>query len=305
MTKEQIKTKMKEREEFIISILKEDPKTTVTGKSIDDTVGITAGNRAMYMRKLMKKYPQIQNVGKKEAEYKWVEDKKPAPKKNPEGYLDLTAKKAIDNVSNQAPTIRQGEVWSTVESNGSTQPIFVLNSLNGAAQCMKLYHENSKNIEITGPDYFQIDIFGISYIGDPSHVTFKPLRYCTKRIAESSDVKLKEARWMIAKVFGIDIPDKKQDDACWVENEELKKRITELTEQMAQMLHEEDDCRVENEKLEKRVTELTEKMSQMLHGEPAPVPENYVDCRTAELAILTEQRDIWKTVALKLLEGRA
>lgn len=304
MTKEQIEAKMKEREEFIVSILKEDPKTTVTGKSIDDAVGITASNRAMYMRKLMKKYPQIQNVGKKEAEYKWVEDS-PVKIKNHEGYPDPTAKKAIDNIFNQTTSICPGEVWSTVESNGSTQPIFVLNSLNGAAQCMKLYHENSKNIEITGPDYFQIDIFGISYIGDPSHVTFKPLRYCTKRIAEASDVKLKEARWMIAKVFGIDIPDKKQNDACWVENEELKKRVTELMEQMAQMMHEEDDCRAENEKLEKRVTELTERMAQMSHNEPASVPENYVDCKTAELAIVTEQRDIWKTVALKLLEGRA
>ena len=284
MTREQIKEKMEEREEFIVSILKEDLKHSVSGKSIEDACGITSGNRQVYMRKLMKKYPQIQNTGAKEAEYKWVEDIEPAPKKNHEGYSDPTPKKAIDSVSQNSEPLIPGEVWSTIESNGASQPIFVLNSLNGAAQCMKLYHENAKNIEITGPDYFQIDIFGISYIGDPSHVTFKPLRYCTKRIAEANDVKLKEARWMIARVLGIDIPETKEivKEVPVEDGETIKKLKGKI------ML------------LQAEISRLKEIEPELRRKDPE-IPDGYVDCRTAEIAILTEQRDIWKTVAMKLL----
>lgn len=280
MTKEEIKAKMEEREEFIVDILKEDPKNGVSGKSIEDACGITASNRAVYMRKLMKKYPQIQNVGLKEAEYKWIEDEKPVPKKNPEGYPDPTPKKAIENTS--IPTIKPGEVWSAMETNGASQPIFILNSLNGAAQCIKLYHETSENIKIVGPDHFQIQIYGINYVGDPSHVTPKPLRYLVKRIAVTNKEKLYEARWFLSRVFGIgkDECEAKEDK----EKEELKKLVEQLREDLMGYMMKEAQAATKKPEVK--------------------IPDDYVDCKTAELAIVTEQRDIWKEVALKLLDSQ-
>lgn len=305
MTKEQIKTKMEEREEFIVSILKEDPKSTVTGKSIDDAVGITAGNRVMYMRKLMKKYPQIQNVGKKEAEYKWVEDA-PVSIKNHEGYPDPTAQKAIaateaieipkiktdlkpkkenySNVYRKSLKPSPGEIWTASESSGKSYKFIVAGVFGDYVQCIKCFPAE-ESYEL-GESEVIVEINSQKYVWDPARLGSKPIRYFERRTKLFDLDLLKDVRSRVGEILGIKPPKveirekivyKEKDDACWAENEELKKRVTELTEQMAQMMH----------------------------GEPAPVPENYVECRTAELAIVTEQRDIWKTVALKLLEGRA
>ena len=285
MTKEELRAKMEEREEFIVSILKEDPTNSITGRSIEDACGIKPGNRQVYMKKLMKKYPQIQNVGTKEAEYKWVEDKVPVSKKNSEGYHDPTPQKAIENALStmDSAKIHPGEIWSATESNGSTQPIFILNTLNGAAQCIKLYPESSENIKIIGPDYFTIDIYGISHIGDPSHVTFKPLRYLTRKLVDAPEGKLSEIRWYLSMVFGI--PEKEKTD-------------TDVSE----MKHELQEKQARIYELEAEVDNLKE---QLASSKTSEVPEGYADAKTAQLMVLTEERDIWKTVAMKLLEGRA
>ena len=260
MTKAEIEARMEEREQFIVDILREDPDHTVSGKSIDDACGIKPTNRNMFMRKLMRKYPQIQNVGITEAEFKWVEDMEVISKKNPEGYPDPTPQKAIENtqVTRASVMISPGEVWSAAESNGATRPIFVLNALNGAAQCIKLYSKNEENINIVGPDYFTIDVYGISHIGDPSHVTFKPLRYLTRKLVDVPESKLNEVRRYLSLIFGIKM----------AKEAEPKVEIKEVP-------------------VEK--------------SEPK-IPEGYIDTKTAQVAILTEERDIWKTVAMTLLE---
>lgn len=281
--KEALEAKMKEREDFIVSILKEDPAHSVSGKSIEDACEIKPGNRQVYMKKLMKKYPQIQNVGKKEAEYKWVEDKAPVSKKNSEGYHDPTPQKAIENTLSTLDSIKihPGEIWSATEANGSTQPIFILNTLNGAAQCIKLYPESSENIKIIGPDYFRIDIYGISHIGDPSHVTFKPLRYLTRKLVDAPESKLSEVRWYLSMVFGITKEKKEDPDVSKIEDELQKKQV-----------------RISN--LEAEVEDLKD---QLENSKNCKAPEGYVDAKTAQIMVLTEERDIWKTVALKLLGG--
>ena len=313
MTKEQIEAKMKEREEFIVSILKEDPKSTITGKSIDDAVGITASNRVMYMRKLMKKYPQIQNVGKKEAEYKWVEDA-PVKIKNHEGYPDPTAQKAIAAVCKPVeipeigtdlkpkrpkretlvyrkdPQPQAGEVWSATESSGSKTKLYILSENEGVTECIKLYMLDDYRDTI--PDHLAIKVYMGTYdlIGNLANITSKPTKYLDQCIKKANEAILGEVQKVVAKV--LKLPEK----------EVVKEIKVEVPVEKIVYKEKDDACWVENEKLKKRITELMEQMAQMMHGEPVPAPENYIDCRTAELAILTEQRDIWKTVALKLLE---
>lgn len=284
MTKEELKAKMEEREEFIVSILKEDPSSAVSGKTLEDTCQITASNRSMYMRKLMKKYPQIRNVGKKEAEYKWVEDA-PVKIKNHEGYPDPTAQKAIAAVCNPVeipeigtdlkpkkpkretlvyrkdPQPQAGEVWSATESSGSKTKLYILSENEGVTECIKLYPLD--DYKDTIPDHLAIRVYMGTYdlIGNLANITSKPTRYLDRCIKNANAAILGEVQKVVAKV--LKLPEK-----------EVVKEI----------------------KVEVPVEKIVYKEREEM------IPENFVDTRTAEIAILTEQRDIWKTVALKLLE---
>jgi hypothetical protein len=149
-----------------------------------------------------------------------------------------------------------GEVWSTTEANGSNGRIFVLNSLNGAAQCIKLYPDTTENREVVGGDPFVIG----NYIGDATHATFKPLRYCIRCCMDRDDAKLMEARKRIAQAFGI---------RCFTPE------VREVEVPVEKIVYVEKDS--------------------------TDIPEGYVDMKSVQIALLTEQRDIWKNIAEKLL----
>jgi hypothetical protein len=162
-------------------------------------------------------------------------------------------------------------VWSTTEANGSNGRIFVLNSLNGAAQCIKLYQDTSESREIVGSDPFVVG----NYIGDATHATFKPLRYCIRCCMARDDAKLMEARKRIAQAFGIRCftPEVKE-----VENTEITKE------------------------LKAKILELQNEIYRLKNPDTSvDIPEGYVDMKSVQIALLTEQRDIWKSVAEKLL----
>lgn len=269
---------VKEREEYIVELLKAEHGESISGSSFDKDLNITPSYRSYIFSGLKKKYPQIKNTALlgTEAMYAWVEPKEEETKPVREVVKKEPVKAAT---SKELRKIQPGEVWMSVESNGSRQPIFVLNSLNGAAQCIKLYHETSARIGIIGKDYFQIQIGQKAYVGDPTHVTFKPLKYLSCKEADTDETKLTEARWMLGRIFGIAAAEKEVIKEVPVEKVVEKEVIKEVP-------------------VEKIVYKEKEK-------EETKIPDDYVSTQTARIVILTEQRDIWRTVALKLLERGA
>lgn len=253
---------VKEREEYIVGLLKANHGETVSGKAFDRDLGISPTVRVNTICFLKKQYPQIKNLAKGgDAMYAWVEPEvvtPPAEEPKKEEFKSLSQK--------TLSKIQPGEVWAAVESNGSRRMIYILNTLNERAQCINLYTESSTKVGLIGKDYFQIRVSNRSYIGVPANITSKPLKYLTNKEADADGVKLAEVRWMLSKVFGIP------------ETREVKV-VKEIPVEVP---------------VEKIVYKDKE-------PEEVKIPDDYVDCKTARIAILTEERDIWKTVAMKLL----
>jgi hypothetical protein len=89
------------------------------------------------------------------------------------------------------------------------------------------------------------------------------------------DAKLMEARKRIAQAFGIRCftPEVKEVENTEI-TKELKAKILELQNEIYRLKN--PDASVD-------------------------IPEGYVDMKSVQIALLTEQRDIWKSVAEKLL----
>ena len=251
---------VKEREEYIVELLKANHGETVSGKAFDRDLGITASARIQTISALRKRYPQIKNMAKGgDAMYAWIEpDVVEQPAKEVQTEPKPASKKALSK-------IQPGEIWAALESNGSRRFIYVLNTLNERAQCINLYTESSTKVGLINEDYFRIRVTNRFYIGVPANITSKPLKYLTNKEADADGVKLAEVRWMLSKVFGIPEP------------KEVVKEV----------------------KVEVPVEKIVYKDKE---PEEAKIPDNYISCQTARIAILTEERDIWKTVALKLLD---
>lgn len=257
-----------ERDNTLIDILKKGE--TITSSAIDTKLGFTSpGARQMYMHKLMKKHKEIQNIAPrgKTAEYKWVEDK-PVVEKEP--IIDAPVMTALLTASLATGKALPGEVWQTEESNGAKGMIFVLNSLNNACQCIKLYPDTEENRTIAGSTLIEIEVLGRKYVGDPTHVTFKPLKYCSRRRMFPHMEKLKEVREILADIFGIP------------KREVIK---TVPAEPEVKIVYRD---RVVEKEPEKK--------------EDIKIPDNYVDGKDAYIVCLERELDIWKEVAMKLLE---
>lgn len=259
---------VKEREEYIVELLKANHGETVSGKAFDRDLGISASTRIQTISSLRKRYPEIKNMASLggDAMYAWVEPEVTVkPDEVPKQEVKSLSRKTLSK-------IQPGEVWAAVESNGSRRLIYILNTLNERAQCINLYTESSTKVGLIGKDYFQIRVSNRSYIGVPANVTGKPLKYLTNKEADADGVKLAEVRWMLSRVFGIP------------ETREVKVEVP-----------------VEKEVVKEVPVEVEKIVYKDKEPEEVKIPDDYVDCKTARIAILTEERDIWKTVAMKLL----
>lgn len=254
-----------ERDKILIDILKKGE--TMTSSAIEKKFDMTTPARTMYMHRLAKEHKEIQNISPrgKMAEYKWVEDK-PEPPIVDSVKIPVMTPTLI--ATQETGKILPGEVWQTEESNGTKGMIFALNSLNGACQGIKLYPDDNDSRAIVGDNAFTIDILGRTYIGDPTHVTFKPLKYCVRRRLFTHTDKLKEAREALAKIFGIP-----------------KQEVVKIIKAKPEVVYRDRPVEKEPEKKEE-----------------VKVPDTYVDGRSAYIVTLEREVDIWKTVAMKLLE---
>lgn len=276
-----VTTRIQERKEMLVDLIRT-TKGPVTLSELVNVTGIDRGALRRSMNAICCENPCIRaesGIGRKSTSYTWTPPEKEERKtyrtfKNKEGYSDTTAEKAIestDSPKKDAVSPGAGEVWSTTEANGSNGRIFVLNSLNGAAQCIKLYQDTSESREIVGSDPFVVG----NYIGDATHATFKPLRYCIRCCMDRDNAKLMEARKRIAQAFGIRCFTPEVKD---VENTEITKE------------------------LKAKILELQNEIYRLKNPDASvDIPEGYVDMKSVQIALLTEQRDIWKSVAEKLL----
>ena len=251
-----------EREQIVIDLLKKGE--TVSGASIEKKLGISLAVRSKLMVNLSKEHKEIQNIAPPmmEAQYKWIEDK-PEPPIIDSITIPVMTPTLV--ATQETGKILPGETWQTEESNGTKGMIFALNSLNGACQGIKLYPDTEENRAIVGANPFTIDILGGAYIGDPTHVTFKPLKYCIRRRLFTHTDKLQEAREALAKIFGI--PEK-----------EIIKTVKAKPE--VKVVYRD------------RVVEKKD--------EPE-IPDTYVDAKSAYLVTIERECAIWKEVATKLL----
>ena len=255
-----------ERDKILIDILKKGE--TMTSSAIETKFDMSTPARTMYMHRLAKEHKEIQNISPrgKMAEYKWVEDK---PVKKDE-LVEPQVMTSTLIATQETGKILPGEVWQTEESNGTKGMMFALNSLNGACQGIKLYPDDNDSRAIVGDNAFTIDILGRTYIGDPTHVTFKPLKYCVRRRLFTHTDKLNEAREALAKIFGIP-----------------KQEVVKIIKAKPEVEVVYRDRVVEKEPEEK---------------EEVKIPDNYIDTKTAYLAALERELDVWKKVAMKLLD---
>lgn len=275
---------VREREEYIVELLKAEHGESISGSTFDRDLGISPSVRSNTISQLRKRYPQIKNttpIGT-EATYAWIEPE-PAVAEEPKQASNKELRK-----------IQAGEVWAASESNGSRVMVYVLSQpINGSIQCIKLYTETVNKMGKIGQDYFQVQIGKNSYIGDPSRVSPKPVKYLLCKEADADGVKLLEARWMLARIFGIKTQEPIPKEVV-VEKEVIKEVKIDPNPELE----------AENHDLKQHVLELQNKIYDLENKvpEPEPDPNNYIDCRTARIAILTQERDVWRTVAMKLLD---
>lgn len=344
-----------EREEYIVELLKANHGETVSGKAFDRDLGIDKSVRYNTIHRLKQKYPQIKNLSNGgDAMYAWVEE---GVKIEPQ----VTVKgNPVAAVAKNVRGIKPGEVWKAQESNGGTQMIYVLNTVNDKAQCIKLFRETDKKRGEIGKDYFQVYIGKVPFIGDPAMPTSKPLKYLACKEVDAVPTKLLEVRWMMGMTLGIagtidSLRDeneklraelekaKKEDPWLKTENEDLKEvvarlkakeekymtlkfehkqlkgelavtkehcvkisnSLTEATEKLETLEHDLAEAKAKQEEKEV-IREIVKEVpvEKVVYKDRPEVPEDYIHQSTARIAILTEERNVWKTVAMKLMEGK-
>ena len=289
---------MTEREEYVVELLKERNDTPTEISEITEDLNITHKAGLSLMQKLSKRFGEIRNINPKSkgAAYIWdnMPDKMPIPKptdsrethspflknrekkyRNAEGYVDMTAGKAIENLEPKKDKINEdsiipapGEVWDCVEASGCNCYIYVIAYLNDAVQGVKIRNMEDVVMRIDPRYELVLGIKGETYIGDCSRFTFKPRKYLLNKVTHLGIALLQNTKRQLAMLFDMDI-----------NNQEM---IPEKTQEKI---------------IEKEIVEV-----------PVPVertqeiPEDCMLVTDAIINTVTRERDIWKQVAETLME---
>lgn len=218
-----VKEERNEKSSYILELLKESGKNGVNARVIDDDCNLSYNQRKTIMGHLMADHPEI----KKETvpsgygrvtTYYWIEkpveltthspflkNRYEKTNKNSEGYTDMTATAAIANATREPGYIpAPGEIWKAKESDGKTSYIFVVNYMDNAAQCLKLYDVNTV-VDAASISYpYRVKIGAITYLGDCSKITPKSKKYLISRARGIKDEELMKVRSDVAHALGIE-----------------------------------------------------------------------------------------------------
>ena len=180
----------------------------VTKKDILDTTGYS-GDFKYCMKVLMNQNSELQRVGDRiHATYIWKPGKALYSEiKNPEGYNDFTAGKAIANVmkssSNGKYPMRQhfGEVWQTSIAYDEAEGLLVGSAKEGVCMCYNVY-PTKKPFMKDGYTLKWSDDLGTHYasILNPINCADRKL---SKMVLDLKDVEKKAFAAMIRKVIDI------------------------------------------------------------------------------------------------------
>ena len=274
----------KERDEYILELIKSTGETGVQLKTIAEDCNMSPSATSKYMTAFRATHPEIQAKRAHHSAptfYIWVEPEKkdrethsPFPNsrkdrvdRNSEGYFDPTAGYAIKRVlfGNKGGDLimpEAGEVWEVEETSGKSAYIYVLACEEGAAQCIRLYNMDECDNAAGINRAIRIKIGGMTYIGDASRVTYKPKKYMLRRVLAKDNSILPGVRKAVASVLGI-LSFRYDAEPKVIEKEIIKE--------------------VPVEKIVYR------------DKEEVTVPEGYISVTEAELQDLRHQVEIWKT----------
>lgn len=210
-----------ERESYIVELIKESGTNGLSAKEIEKDCKMTSQQRSVLMTRIKKKHPEIDRVGKpsesptyvwavkpRETHSPFLKNRYEKTNKNHEGYTDMTATTAINNVS--ASDTRDwikpepGEIWVNEESNGKNGYIFVLGFDGMAASCVKLFDIADAAAPQAIDHAIRIKLGAITYIGDCGRPTYKYKKYLVRRARGNKDEDLMKVRKEVASALGIE-----------------------------------------------------------------------------------------------------
>ena len=272
----------KEREDYIVELIKESGTKGVTKTVIDKDCNLTPAYGSVVMNRILRKHPRIKRLGEhnQSPSYVWVEETIDIPKethsaflknryektnRNSEGYVDMTAKTAIENTEPEkkpyTPNLNlicpePGDIW--VDKDGIKYYILSYCISGEYALCIPLFSLNSYGDWSNIRHDIRIKYANETLIGDLGCIACKYRKIFTRKIMRCPVETLMRARKELAVIFGI--------KPIWTEKAEEVKET------------------------------------------PAPqvtkIPDGYISREEAEREKELACAAIWKEVAMKLLDSR-
>lgn len=296
----------KERAEYITELIKESGAEGVNGAVICEDCGLNNKQRSVIMTRLMEKESRIKRISgsNRVPVYIWQEAKEepkkeePAPNPLPatthsaflknrykkqynnEGYLDMTASKAIDNVEKDLITPKAGEIWTSEESSGKRVYVYILAVNDDTAQCVRMYDRKEFIAAETLTNPINIPLGALDLVGDLTRITFKAKKYLVKRERKCVEAHLASVRTVVAKLMGIE-PTVTVTPVPGPERIVTKEVVKEVP-----------------------VEKVVEKI---VYRDKAPVevPDGYISEQEAKIADLQHQMEIWRSAFWAVAKNRS
>lgn len=303
----------------IISTLQSNPDKPYTAKDLAPYLTCKPASVYIYLRAAVAYYPD--NVKKKSITrdgqngtfvgYYWtrnldqsddidnVEPEQKSSRKNKEGYLDMTACKAIENCE-KATTLDvslspkkiaakdghypvPGDIWLTSTSSKAEEYFLVLGICNFDTVSGVRLSKETPTIKKLIPIPFDFSVVmdnGDVLIADATKVTYKWRKYMTRLVDAIGKNDLNVLRGKIRYALGI-------TEATRVEY--VEKPVEKIVEKV----------------VEKKVEVPVEKIvyvDKPVEIETPKIPEGCISAKDAEFAMLVQERNIWKSVAENLMK---
>lgn len=192
-------------EQTIITYLKQHKDELLTSAAIAEGIAgrtekiLTPNTVKKYMSDLARsdKYPNIEGVKRKG--YIYHSKRYNAPKNN-EGYMDLTASKAIESAdpepSKPSPSIyQQGSIYSYLTQKGETEYFLILNQFDDHVIGIPVFKKELVDKQVNIP--FVVSSGNTDFKGDASEIRTKPSKYLGSLQGICTNQDLELARFMV------------------------------------------------------------------------------------------------------------
>ena len=228
--------------------------------------------------------------------YSYVAKKPEAEMKNPEGYPDRTAGKAIANVMRSSNggryPMRQsvGEIWTSSNLVDDQEGFLIVSAKEGVCICYNVYPTKKSFMK---PDYtmrWTDDIGHTHFISTINPVNLSE-RKLLKKIGTIGAGEKECLKTSVLNALSIDIPEPQEKVKIVKVNDPItEKKVLEYSKQCDDLLSKNEALRINVEKAEKENIELRQKIECMVHS---PI-EYRTDPTEIEMAVLKAKCDIYE-----------